>query len=58
MLVAAMPLFTTLVVPVVGMDALERPLSEIAHRPEKIEALLIANSQLSIINCQRGLIDH
>ena len=48
----------TLVVPVVGMDALERPLSEIAHRPEKVEELLRVNpstssgqvSQLSIVN--------
>ncbi len=49
---------STLVVPVVGMDALARPLSEIAHRPEKIEELLMANpstssgqvSQLSMVN--------
>ena len=40
----------TVVVPVVGMDALERPLSEIAHRPEKVEELLMVNSQLSIVN--------
>lgn len=40
----------TLVVPVVGMDALERPLSEIAHRPEKIEELLMVNGQLPIVN--------
>ncbi len=40
----------TLVVPVVGMDALERPLSEIAHRPEKVEELLMADGQLSIVN--------
>ena len=41
---------TTVVVPVVGMDALERPLSEIAHRPEKVEELLIIDGQLSIVN--------
>jgi molybdenum cofactor cytidylyltransferase len=40
----------TLVVPVVGMDALERPLSEIAHRPEKVAELLIVDGQLSIAN--------
>ncbi|MBE2221400.1 MAG: putative selenium-dependent hydroxylase accessory protein YqeC [Anaerolineae bacterium] len=40
----------TLVVPVVGMDALERPLSEIAHRPEKVEELLIVNGELRIVN--------
>ena len=40
----------TVVVPVVGMDALERPLSEIAHRPEKVEELLMVNGQLSIVN--------
>ena len=44
------PLDATVVVPVVGMDALERPLSEIAHRPDKIEHLLMVNSQLSIVN--------
>lgn len=40
----------TLVVPVVGMDALERPLSEIAHRPEKLQELLIVNGELRIVN--------
>ncbi|PID85443.1 MAG: putative selenium-dependent hydroxylase accessory protein YqeC [Chloroflexi bacterium] len=38
---------STLVVPVVGMDALTRPLSEIAHRPEKIEELLMVNPATS-----------
>lgn len=37
----------TVVVPVVGMDALERPLSEIAHRPEKIKQLSIVNEILT-----------
>jgi molybdenum cofactor cytidylyltransferase len=32
------------------MDALERPLSEIAHRPEKVEELLIVDDQLSLVN--------
>ena len=41
---------TTLVVPVVGIDALERPLSEIAHRPEKVEQLLMVNGKLSMVN--------
>ena len=34
------PLETTLVVPVVGIDALNSPLNVTAHRPEKIAALL------------------
>ncbi len=34
------PSETTLVIPVVGMDALERPLANIAHRPEQIAHLL------------------
>jgi molybdenum cofactor cytidylyltransferase len=38
---------STLVVPVVGMDALERPLSEIAHRPEKVKELLTVNPSTS-----------
>lgn len=37
------PLGTTLVVPVVGIDALNGRLSEIAHRPEKMIALGIAD---------------
>ncbi len=31
---------TTLVVPVAGLDALEKPLDEVAHRPERARALL------------------
>ncbi|MCZ7671710.1 MAG: selenium cofactor biosynthesis protein YqeC [Chloroflexi bacterium] len=40
----------TVVAPVVGLDALERPLSEIAHRPEKIEQLLLPTSHFSLLN--------
>ncbi|MCW5862205.1 MAG: putative selenium-dependent hydroxylase accessory protein YqeC [Anaerolineae bacterium] len=32
---------TTLVVPVAGLDALEKPLDEVVHRPEQARALLV-----------------
>lgn len=35
----AMPLGVTLVIPVVGLDALDHPLAEIAHRPELVSQL-------------------
>lgn len=38
----AIPSETTLVVPVVGMDALEAPIEEIAHRPERVRQILEA----------------
>lgn len=34
------PLETTLIVPVVGIDALDAPLGEVAHRPERVEAVI------------------
>jgi len=34
------PAQTTLLVPVVGLDALERPIREVAHRPELVRRLL------------------
>jgi len=41
---------TTLVVPVVGVDALDGRLSEVAHRPERVAE--IVNCELSIVNCE------
>ena len=56
------PAETTLVVPVVGIDALDGSLDEVTHRPERVRELIV-NSQRSIANCQRRLsspltIDH
>lgn len=39
---------TTVLIPVVGIDALDKPLAEAAHRPEKVRELLHANGQLAI----------
>jgi molybdenum cofactor cytidylyltransferase len=33
------PVDTTLLVPVVGIDALLKPIAEIAHRPERVSAI-------------------
>ncbi|MCA9936385.1 MAG: putative selenium-dependent hydroxylase accessory protein YqeC, partial [Anaerolineales bacterium] len=41
---------TTLVVPVMGMDALERPLHEAAHRPELVQEVI--SEQYSVISGQ------
>ncbi|MBE2201506.1 MAG: putative selenium-dependent hydroxylase accessory protein YqeC [Anaerolinea sp.] len=62
------PLETTLVVPVVGIDALDAPLGEVAHRPERVEALIgdrysvsgdrysVNVEQSSIVNRQSSII--
>ncbi len=42
------PSGTTLLVPVAGLDALERPLDDVAHRPERIRE--ITNYELGIRN--------
>jgi probable selenium-dependent hydroxylase accessory protein YqeC len=34
------PIGTTLLVPVVGIDALSKPIAEIAHRPERVSAIV------------------
>lgn len=36
---------TTLVIPVAGLDALDRPLAEVAHRPELVARLLALDSE-------------
>ncbi len=41
---------TTLLVPAVGMDALDGPVEEIAHRPEKVRALLAGNRELALVD--------
>ena len=46
------PLEATLVVPVVGLDALEGPIDEVAHRPELVRR--ITNYELRIRNEDRG----
>ena len=43
---------TTLVVPVAGLDALERPLEEVAHRPELVKR--ITNEEIGIRNEESG----
>jgi molybdenum cofactor cytidylyltransferase len=45
------PAETTLVVPVVGIDALDGPLDEVTHRPERVRELIV-NSQRSMVNGQ------
>ena len=35
----AIPVGTTLLVPVVGIDALSKPIAQIAHRPERVSAI-------------------
>jgi molybdenum cofactor cytidylyltransferase len=47
---------TTLLVAVVGIDALAGPLEEVAHRPERVRALL--GSQSSIANRQSPIVNH
>ena len=48
------PLEATLVVPVVGLDALEGPIDEVAHRPELVRR--ITNYELRIRNEETELL--
>lgn len=54
------PPTATLVVPVVGIDALAAPLDEVAHRPELVAALLqwsVIGNQLSVVSGQLSVGD-
>lgn len=41
---------TTLLVPVAGIDALDEPVEQVAHRPERVRALLAAAGSAAIVD--------